>query len=154
MVILRSSITKLNPENMASKVMLDANIILDLTLKRDDHEVAKEIVTLAVNGSIQAYVTPSIIHICGYWLTKAYGQAKAKELLLSLLTDITCIDISHEIVVAALHSTIKDIEDALQYYTALHHKIDYFISRDKQILKVAIPVLPAYTPEEFLKEIS
>lgn len=108
---------------------------------------------LAVNAHVQAFITPSIVHIVGYWLTKAYGNAKAKELLLTLLADVSVIDIDHEITLAALHSKIKDIEDALQYYTAIHHKIDYFISRDKDLQKASIPTLPVYTPDEFLQEI-
>jgi predicted nucleic acid-binding protein len=137
---------------MASKVFLDANILLDFTLKRDNYDDSKRIIELAVNGQVQAFITPSIVHIVGYWLTKAYGNAKAKELLLTLLADVYVIDISHEITLNALHSKIKDIEDALQYYTAMHHKLDYFITQDKDMQKESIPVLPVYTPEEFLKE--
>lgn len=139
---------------MAFKVMLDANIILDYSLKRNDYETAKRILMFAIDGSIKAFVTPSIVHICGYWLTKAYGREKAKKLMLTVLADITSIDINHETTIAALHSSIKDIEDALQYYAALHHKLDYFISRDKQLNKEALEVLPVYTPEQFLKEIN
>jgi predicted nucleic acid-binding protein len=137
---------------MAFKVFLDANILLDFTLKRDDYEQSRAIIELAVNGDIQAFITPSIVHIVGYWLTKTYGNAKAKELLLTLLTDVTVIDLPHEIAVNALHSKINDIEDALQYYTAIHHKLDYFISRDKQLQKQSIPILAVYTPDEFLTE--
>jgi len=137
---------------MASKVFLDANILLDFTLKRDNYDVSKRIIELAVNGQVQAFITPSIVHIVGYWLTKAYGNAKAKELLLTLLADVYVIDISHEITLNALHSKIKDIEDALQYYTAMHHKLDYFITQDNDMQKESIPTLPVYTPEEFLKE--
>ena len=43
---------------------------------------------------------------------------------MTLLTDIYVIDISNEITLNALHSKVKDMEDALQYYTALHHKVD------------------------------
>lgn len=139
---------------MASKVFLDANILLDFTLKRDDYEQAKTIVSLAVDGSIQGYISTSIVHIVGYWLTKAYGNLKAKSILLTLLTDITVIDLPHEIVLNALHSKITDIEDALQYYTAIHYKLDYFISRDKQLQKQGIPILPICTPQEFLSEIA
>ena len=135
---------------MALKVILDANILLDFTLKRSDYEVSKKIIELAVKGRIQAYITPSIVHIVGYWLSKAYGHLKAKELLLTLLIDILVIDISHEITLNALHSKIKGIEDALQYYTALHHGMDYFITQDKALKKGAIPNLPIYTCEEFL----
>ncbi len=115
------------------------------------YDVAKEIIELAVNDKIKAFITPSIVHIVGYWLTKTYGNAKAKELLLTLLADVSVIDINHEIVLNALHSTIKDIEHTLQYYTALHHKIDYFITQDKQLQKQSIASLPVYAPEEFLK---
>ena len=139
---------------MASKVFLDANILLDFTLKRDEYEQSKQIIELVINGTIQAFITPSIIHIVGYWLTKAYGNAKAKEMLLTLMADVTVIDLLHEIVLNALHSKITDIEDALQYYTAIHHKLDYFVSRDKQLQKQSIPILPVYTPQELLAVLS
>ena len=139
---------------MASKVFIDANILLDFTLKRDEYKQSRKIIELAVNGTIQAFITPSIIHIVGYWLTKSYGNTKAKELLLTLMADVTVIDLPHEIVLNALHSKITDIEDALQYYTAVHHKLDYFISRDKQLQKQGIPVLPVYTPRELLIEMA
>lgn len=137
---------------MAYKVFLDTNVLLDFTLKRDHYRSAKSIVELAITGAIKAYVTPSILHILGYWLTKAYGNAKAKELLLTLLADVAVIDLPHETAVNALHSKISDIEDALQYYAAVHHKLDYFISWDKQLQKQDIPILRVLTPETFLKE--
>jgi predicted nucleic acid-binding protein len=138
---------------MAYKIFLDANILLDFTLKRTAYIDSKKIIELAVNGQVQAYISPSIVHIVGYWLTKTYGADKAKELLLTLLSDIHVIDISHQTTIAALHSKISDIEDALQYYTALHHKLDYFISLDKKFQKAGIATLPVYTPQEFLQEI-
>ena len=137
---------------MASKVFIDANILLDFTLKRTGYAEAKQILELAINGKIHAFITPAIVHIIGYWLAKAYGVLKAKEILITLLIDIQIIDISHETTLNALHSKINDIEDALQYYTALHHKLDYFISEDKKLQKESIPVLPVYTAKEFIKE--
>jgi predicted nucleic acid-binding protein len=137
---------------MAFKLFLDANVLLDFTLKRDDYETSRALMELSISGRVQAFVTPSIVHIVGYWLTKAYGNVKAKELLLTLLADIQVIDIGHETTLIALHSKMNDIEDALQYYTALHHKLDYFISRDKGLKKAAIAVLPVYSPEEFMKD--
>lgn len=136
---------------MASKIFLDANVLLDFTLKREGYETAKEVVALAVAGLVQAFITPAIVHIVGYWLSKAYGHAKAKQILLTLLLDIKVIDINHEVILTALHSKMGDIEDALQYYTAIYHKVDYFISSDKQLKKAAIPGLPVYAPKEFIK---
>jgi predicted nucleic acid-binding protein len=136
---------------MASKVFLDANIVLDFTLKRDAYEVSKSIISLAVQGRIQAFITPSIVQISGYWLGKAFGSMQANEILLTLLNDVNVIDIGHQTAQLALQSAIPGIEDALQYYTAIHHKLDSFITLDKALLKHASPVLPMYTPAEFLK---
>lgn len=136
---------------MATKVFLDANVLLDFALKRSDYALSHKIIELVVDGRIQAFITPSIVHILGYWLTKAYGHFKAKEILLTLLIDIQVIDIGHTITVNALHSKIKGIEDALQYYTAIHNKLDYFITLDKALKKEATPNLPICTCEEFLR---
>ena len=138
---------------MAYKVFLDANLLLDFTLKREHYPVSKEIIELAVGGTIQAFTTPAIIHITAYWLTKNYGNRKAKELLLSLLLHVKVIDATHDVAINALCSKIDDIEDALQYFTALHHKMDYFLTRDKLFVKQALPVLSIYFPEQFLSEV-
>lgn len=138
---------------MAAKIFLDANILLDYTLKREYFDDAEKVLNLVLNKKANAFITSSVLHITGYWISKAYGTKKAKELLISFLADITIIDIPHEIAIVALHSKIDDIEDALQYYTAIHHKLDYFISRDKQLKKDGISILPVYTPKEFPEEL-
>ena len=136
---------------MAFRIFLDANILLDFTLQRNDYKSAKKLIELAVEGRAEAFTTPAIVHIVSYWLAKHYEIEEVKEVLLALLADIRVIDIGHETAVNALHSKMNDIEDALQYYTAMHHRLDYFISRDKGLQKAAIPLLPVYSPEEFLK---
>jgi len=138
---------------MAFKVFLDANILLDLTLQREQYSVSKKILELASDGSLQLFITPAIVHVIAYWLTKAYGKQKTKELILSLLTDVKVIDANHEVVINAVYSKMDDIEDALQYFTAMQHKLDYFLTRDKLLKKMGIPALPVYTPEDFLKEV-
>ena len=137
---------------MAFKVFLDVNIILDLTLKREAYAEAEQIFEQIINGRIHGFITPAVVHIAGYWLTKFYDASKAKKLLLTLLIDVKVIDISHEITIAALHSKMNDIEDALQYFTAIHHKLDCFISRDKRLKKDSLVILPVYTCKEFLDE--
>jgi predicted nucleic acid-binding protein len=139
---------------MASKVFLDANILLDYSLSREHYNEAKKIFELIEDNQIKGYITSSVLHIAGYWISKAFGIPKAKKLLLALLSDVVVIDIPHEIALIALHSKIDDIEDALQYYTAIHHKLDYFISRDKQLQKDSISVLPVYSPGEFIQKLN
>ncbi|ANI88931.1 hypothetical protein A9P82_06255 [Arachidicoccus ginsenosidimutans] len=135
---------------MASKIFIDANVLLDFTLKRDNYPVTRQLFSHIVAGKVAAFVTPSVIHITAYWLVKAYGNSKTKEILLGLLAHIKVIDTSHEIVLNAISSRMTDIEDALQYYTALHFQTDYFISEDKKLKKSAIASLPVFTVKEFL----
>ena len=136
---------------MASKIFLDANLLLDLTLKRESYEEAKQVLDLVISGQFRAFTTSSVIHITGYYLTKFYNSTKAKELLLSILTDVSLIDIAPETAIAALSSKFADIEDALQYYAAIHQKLDYFISCDKALKKDSIILLPVVTPKEFIE---
>ena len=50
----------------------------------------------------------------------------------------------------AMRSTFRDKEDAYQYYTALEHHADYFLTRDMKDFKSAVPYhLPVLTPLQF-----
>ena len=138
---------------MASKIFLDANIILDFTLQRAAFAEAKQLIQKGIDGEIQLYTTPAVLHIVSYWLTKAYSSTVAKQLMITLLTDVHVIDCDHATSLMAINSNFDDIEDALQYYTALKNNVDYFISSDKKLKKEAIPQLPVYTAQEFLEEL-
>ncbi len=135
---------------MVSKIFLDANVILDFSLKRDNYHSALSIIDKIVNGPIQGFITPSILQISGYWISKQYGVVTAKQILTSLCEDVQVVDCPHNVATQALKSNFTDIEDAIQYYTALEHKLEAFVSRDKQLLKFSMPILPVYNPEEFL----
>jgi len=135
---------------MVFKVLLDVNIILDFVLQRMAYQKGKTIISWAEQGKIKAYVSPSVIQICAYWITKAYGVTKSKEILSTLLSFLDSIEIPHEQVLAALHSSMTDVEDALLYYTALHHHLDFVISRDQHFQKNSLPALPVISPQEFI----
>ncbi len=137
---------------MAFKVFLDANVLLDFTLKRKAYPESKRLFELIVSKQIKGFITPAIVHIVGYSLTKAYGAKESKKLLLSILSDVQSVDIPHQVVVNALLSNINDNEDALQYYAGLDHNLDYFISENKLLKKQSNSILPVYTAKEFLKE--
>jgi predicted nucleic acid-binding protein len=136
---------------MAFRIFLDVGVLLDLTLKREGHAAARRLMEWAVSGKVQAYVTPAVVQETGRKLKEAYGPARAKELLLALLAEVSVIDTGHAVAVSALHSTMNDADDALAYYTALHHNLDYFITCNKDLSGAATPVLPVCTPEAFLQ---
>lgn len=98
------------------------------------------------------YTTPAILHIVAYYTKQHLTTAQTKQFFLALLNDVTVIDCDHQTSIHAISSSIDDIEDALQYYTALKHHLDYFVSSDKKLKTAALPQLPVYTAAELLAE--
>lgn len=135
---------------MGFNIFLDANVILDQMLKRKEYDSTRQLFQIILNGQVSAFTSPSIIHIVGYWLTKAYGSNEARQMLLTLLNDVYVLEMGHDVTVQALHSKIQDIEDALQYHIAIHHEMDYFISSDKKLKLLETSSLPILTPVELL----
>jgi predicted nucleic acid-binding protein len=138
---------------MGSNLFWDANVLLDLVLKREEYSPCRQLMELTIQGSVHSFTSPSILHIVGYWLTKAYGAHEARVLMMSLLLDVRVLQQNHEIALAALHSKITDFEDALQHETALHHKVDVFISRDQKLQGYSTSRLPVVNPTDFLRSI-
>jgi len=139
---------------MASKVFLDANCLLDLTLRRAGFQQANDIIQLGINGDIHLCTSPAVLHITAYYTSQAYTSQHSKLVMLTLLNDVRVIDCDHATAIMAINSGIEDIEDALQYYTALKFGVEYFISSDKKLKKAAIPQLPVYTAVELLSELN
>lgn len=138
---------------MGFNIFLDANVILDQMLKRKEYESSRQLFQLIVNGQVSAFTSPSIIHIIGYWLTKAYGANEACQMLLTLLNDVYVLELGHDVTIQALHSKILDVEDALQYHVAIYHEMDYFISLDKNLKGLGTSLLPVLTPKELLNRL-
>jgi predicted nucleic acid-binding protein len=138
---------------MASKVFLDTNYLLDLTLKRSTFPEASKLMQMAISRELEAFTTPAVLHITSYFLTKAYNASTAKAIIGSLLNDVTVIDCNHATAVQAINSSIEDLEDALQYYTALTGKLDYFVSMDARLKKKALPQLPVLTAKQLLAQL-
>ena len=139
---------------MGFRIFLDANVILDQLLKRNDYENSRALFQKVLSGQFSAFTSPSIVHIVGYWVTKVYGINETRQIMLTLLNDVRVLELNHDITIQALHSKVMDIEDALQYHTALYHKMDCFVSRDLKLAKIQSSALPVITPEELLKSSS
>lgn len=123
------------------------------TLQRTGYPAALQVMQLAVNRTIQLYTTPAVLHITSHYTGRSFTGTQIKQIILTLLNDVEIIDCDHATALIAVNSKISDVEDALQYYTALRHGIDYFISADKNLKKASIPQLPVYTAAELLAEL-
>ena len=136
---------------MASKIFMDANSLLDLTLQRSGFQYVEVLMQFGIAGEIHLYTTPAVLHIVSYYTGKAYSKPASRQLIVTILDDLQIIDCNHAAAVNAAKSSLEDLEDALQYYAALAHGLHYFVSEDKHLKKNALPQLPVYTSKELLK---
>jgi predicted nucleic acid-binding protein len=139
---------------MAIRVFLDANVILDFVLKRENYQSVKVLFELEEKNKIKLFMSNSILHIIAHWLTKYLGSAIAKTTMLKLLDHIKVVEGNHDSSVKALESKFNDIEDAIQYHIALHNKMDFIISLDQNFQKFTSNNLPILEPKLFSNGLS
>ena len=135
------------------KVLIDANIILDVLQKREPHLRASAIVwKLCETKKITGYVSVlSFMNIVVYILRKELTPEKIKEVFNSLSMIFTFEDLTEDDIKSALIKGLPDFEDSVQMQTAYRVRAEFIITRNvKDFLKSSIP---AYTPLEFLERI-
>ncbi|HTR28029.1 MAG TPA: PIN domain-containing protein [Puia sp.] len=137
---------------MAFRIFFGTDVLLDYLLKGSSYGMTRDLVQWAVAGRVQVFVSSAILRDIGPALQKAYGTKVAKQLLLTLIASVQIIDAGLETTVIALQSKIEDIPGAISYYTALHHRLDYFITWSYPLFPLDTPALPVTTPIDFLNK--
>jgi predicted nucleic acid-binding protein len=133
------------------KVLLDANICLDILLKRSQ-EKAERIIDIAEAGIINLYVSTSIAHILACYTTREYGFGIARELLLHFLDDVEVLDLPHKETIHAIAMADRDMEDSIQLRIALYHEMDFLVTNDLKFMKDSSPILPIISLDTFLSK--
>ena len=86
-------------------------------------------------------------------MQRSFDSQTCKLLLLEFLKLINIIEASQEAVLQALKSPFDDIEDAIHYFTALTHEMDYLISSDRKFQRAAMSNLPILGIHEINKRL-
>lgn len=82
-----------------------------------------------------------------------YKLKDAQSKLLDFITACEIISGGKSIIMKAITSTFRDKEDALQYYTALDYRADYFVTRNIKDYKNQSRVLPVWIPLQFIQSL-
>jgi predicted nucleic acid-binding protein len=136
-------------------VFADSNIFLDAFLDRKPTDIdCIEILDLARNKKIGAHTSSSCLLTVMYFLKKdGMSRKDVAAIMLQLLVFVSLVSPEEQAFKNGLLTDFNDLEDAVQYYTALQIKgIDYFITSNIKDFKKATPKLPVLTPTQFLKE--
>jgi predicted nucleic acid-binding protein len=130
-------------------IFFDINVILDIFLKREPFYAASaQVFSLAetkqFNGCLGALSYPILF----YLLKKELDRDEAIAILKKVRIVLKTAPLLEKVVDSALSSNIRDFEDAMQYYSAVEVKSDYFITRNKKDYPANL--LQILTPDEFL----
>ena len=132
------------------KVFLDSDVILDLLTEREPHfEYVLQIFILIQSKKIQAFTSPVVIANVFYIIAKHYDQEKAYKSIIKLKSLIKVLNCGENEIERALVSDFTDFEDSIQYYTALHNKIDFIITRNIKDYKFS--ELPVLKPKDYVQ---
>ena len=131
------------------KLFLDANVVLDLILKRQPFfDTIAEIVTIAENKYFTLCLSSVTFVNVNYIACKFTDKKNVSESLKKLRILLDVLTVSATEIDKALYSYFNDFEDAVQHYCALKNNCDYIITRDSKDFKNS--EIPVMTPTEFL----
>ena len=134
------------------KLFIDANVVLDLILKRQPFfDNIAEILTVAENKNYTLCLSSVTFVNVNYIASKFTDKKNVLESLKKLRILFDVLSVSETEIDKALYSNFNDFEDAVQHYCALKNNCDYIITRDSKDFKNS--EIPALTPTEFLASI-
>jgi predicted nucleic acid-binding protein len=130
-------------------VLCDINVILDIFLKREPHYTpAARLFSLIEEKKLHGYLSSQSFPTMFYLLSRELKRDRAMRVLEKLRIVFRVAAVDEKVIDLSLASTFKEIEDAVQYYSALHVKTDCLITRNMADYRT--DRLPIMTPEEFL----
>lgn len=133
------------------RVLIDTDVLLDFFFNREPFaDYAAEVLNLCAENEINGYATPVIISNVYYLLRKTAKHDIIVEKLKQLLHIIDIVEMDKNAVRNALNSDFKDIEDALQNFSAIENgQVKIILTRNvKDFKKSELAIL---TPEVYLK---
>ncbi|MCB9033767.1 MAG: PIN domain-containing protein [Chitinophagales bacterium] len=132
------------------KVFLDTNIVLDVLGERENYyEAAAKILTLVDKKKIKVYTSPITISTTYYLLTKYENEKSALEKIRKFKMLCAISMMNDEVIEKAINSNFKDIEDAMQYFSAIASNCDIIITRNEKDFKNAL--IPVMNAESYLQ---
>ena len=130
---------------MKKRVFVDTDIIYDLLAKRDPfYSSAAHLFTLADEGKVQIFISAFSLTNIHYLIAKHQSESQAKQILRKFKVLVHVTSLTEKIIDLALNSDFEDLEDAIQYFSAIQNDIEILLTRNlKDFKKAQISVLTA-----------
>ena len=134
------------------KPFVDTNILLDVLGERQPfYARSAAIWDLAERGHVDGLVAAISFTNVFYIMRKWGNTDTAREAVVLVRDAFTTTPCTAQVIEQAIDSELRDFEDAVQYFSALHADADCIITRNPGDFPRR-PVIPVLSPEEFLAE--
>ena len=133
------------------KVLIDTNILLDVILLREPHFENSKRVFLCCQSLVDGYIAAHTFSNMFYVLheTEEFSVEECRNTFNKLLHIFDVAGLNKRDILAAVNNEkFTDLEDSMQYESAVSSGLDYIVTRNAEDFKGA--AIPALTPEEFL----
>jgi predicted nucleic acid-binding protein len=115
-----------------NSVFLDSDVIIDLLARRENYAEAAALMTLIAEKEVAAFTTPIVLANVDYIITKHANKKTSRKALKSLRRWLSIMTMDEKIIDEALESEFSDFEDAMQYFAAEKHGVDFIVTRNKK----------------------
>jgi predicted nucleic acid-binding protein len=131
-------------------LMIDTNVALDVLANRKPFaEEAAQLFQHAANGRVKLYISSLSYTTLFYVLRKDNRPEVVLGSLRNLESVCETVDVTSEVIQAALRIRSGDLEDAVQIQAAIHHKkVTAIVTRDAKGFRRSS--LPAFNYREAL----
>ncbi|MBP3191852.1 PIN domain-containing protein [Natronogracilivirga saccharolytica] len=133
-------------------VFLDTDVAFDLISKREPFFTdALPLLQMAGRQQVQLQISEACLATLMYLSFDIYKLENAGGRLLHFVEACEVFSGGKSVFIQAIESEFTDKEDALQYYIALRHHSDYFLTRNTDDYKYALQRLPVFSPSGFIR---
>ncbi|MFM7194453.1 MAG: type II toxin-antitoxin system VapC family toxin [Bacteroidota bacterium] len=135
---------------MMDRVFVDTDIVLDLLMARPPHYVyAADLFSYSDLGHLDIFVSVLTFSNVNYILSRQFSALQARRILFKFKALVGVLPVTDKTIQSALASDFSDVEDAIQYFSAVENGLDILLTRNlKDYRKAEITIL---TAQEFLK---
>ena len=134
---------------MSMKVFVDTNVLVDVLARREPfYQDSAYVWTLAEQGRVAGFVSVISFNNIYYVVRRLRTRRVANRMMVLLRDTFTPVALDKQILDQAIDAGLSDLEDAIQYFSAVRVGADCIISRDVRVFpKSDLLVL---TPQELL----
>ncbi|MCC5925517.1 MAG: PIN domain-containing protein [Bacteroidetes bacterium] len=134
-------------------VFLDINIIMDALYQRTPWcEDASKIISMAEEGRIDAYMAAISVDTLSFLLRKNHSPKQITGIIINLRKILNIATVDNHVIDHALSLNWNDLEDAIQYASAIHAQCAVLITRNLSDYRGHNENIRVVGPADFLRD--